>query len=121
MIRFPVSPQKAQALLERLAEMGVRFSDVEESFIHSGGKGGQNVNKVATCVRLRHLPTGISVTCQKTRQQGLNRYYAYQQLVSQMDERLNGKESAAQKRVEKIRKQKKKRAKRGRQKSELKD
>ena len=59
-----------------MAALGVRESDLEESFVRSGGRGGQNVNKLATCVMLLHRPTGIQVKCQSTRQQGLNRFLA---------------------------------------------
>ncbi|HSZ84176.1 MAG TPA: peptide chain release factor-like protein, partial [Polyangia bacterium] len=62
---MPLSGDKARALAERLAALGVREDDLEESFVTSGGKGGQNVNKVATCVVLVHRPSGTHVKCQR--------------------------------------------------------
>lgn len=50
--------------------------DIVEKFVHSRGKGGQNVNKVATCVYLKHIPTGISVKCDVYRSQAMNRELA---------------------------------------------
>ena len=73
-----------------LTALGVREADIEESFVRSGGHGGQNVNKTSTCVMLVHRPTGVQVKCQETRQQGLNRFIARRLLLDKIETAKNG-------------------------------
>lgn len=109
---FPVSMEKENQLAQRMAALGVREADIAETFVRSGGHGGQNVNKTSTCVMLLHRPTGLQVKCQETRQQGLNRYLARRLLLDKIEERKNGFIAAQRAEIEKIRRQKRKRSRR---------
>jgi protein subunit release factor B len=107
---FSVSPDKAARLEQRMAAAGIAEADLEESFVRSGGHGGQNVNKTSTCVMLQHRPTGIQVKCQETRQQGLNRFRARQMLLDKIESQARENRRAEQARVEKLRRQKRPRS-----------
>ena len=71
---------------EWMQRLGIRDVDLEESFARSSGPGGQNVNKVATAVTLRHRPSGISVTVQDSRSQAVNRKLARERLFNAIEE-----------------------------------
>jgi protein subunit release factor B len=105
-----LSSEKEAQLALRMAALGVREEDFEETFVRSGGHGGQNVNKTSTCVMLRHRPTGVQVKCQTTRQQGLNRWLARHQLLDKL-KTLREQRAAAERALrEKIRRQKRPRS-----------
>ena len=112
-----ISPEKIHALEERMKDLGIQEKDIEEKFIRSQGKGGQKVNKTSSCVYLKHTPTGIEVKCQKARSQAMNRFFARRTLSDKIDELLHGGHCAKAREVDRVRKQKNKRAKRARVKS----
>ena len=115
MSAFAVSPEREAHLVQRMTALGVREADLEETFVRSGGHGGQNVNKTSTCVMLLHRPTGVQVKCQATRQQGLNRFIARRLLLDKIEAVKRGFVAAERARVEKIRRQKRRRSRRGKE------
>jgi protein subunit release factor B len=116
MSRFGVSDVKEKQLLAKMAQLQIKEEDLEEKFVRSSGAGGQNVNKVATCVWLKHKPTGLEVKCQQERQQSLNRFVARRLLVNKIEQLILGEKSAEKQKQEKIRRQKRRRSRRAKQK-----
>ena len=109
---FGVTPKKEQELLARMTACGLREEDMEESFVHGGGPGGQKVNKSATAVALHHKLSGLTVKTQTARSQALNRFYARRRLCELIEALTMGHESPEAQRREKIKKQKARRKRR---------
>lgn len=96
-------------LVRRMQDLGIREQDLQEAFVRSSGPGGQNVNKVATCVVLQHIPTGIQIKCQSERSQQLNRHQARCLLVAKIG-RIRAEERL--KRIQEKQREKRRRRKR---------
>ena len=116
MIDFGVTISKQKDLEDKFNKLNIKEGDIIEKFVHSSGNGGQNINKVATCVYLKYVPLNIEIKCQKSRTQILNRYYARKMLAEEVENRILGEKSKKQKEIEKKIRQKRKRSKRAKEK-----
>ena len=106
---MPISSATTEALAKRMHALGIREADLDESFVRSGGKGGQNVNKVATCVVLVHVPTGTGVKCQLERTQAMNRVRAREMLADKIERARAAARAEAAARAAKLKRQKRRR------------
>jgi protein subunit release factor B len=116
MTDFGISLKKQNELDSMFKRCSIKEFDIEEKFVRSSGKGGQNVNRVSTAVYLKHLPTGIEVKCSRERTQGLNRFLARRLLAQKIEEEIFGEMSKKRQIIEGIRKQKRKRSKKAKEK-----
>lgn len=113
---MPISPEKTNELKQKMQRLGIEEDDLVEKFILGSGRGGQKINKTASCVYLKHLPTGTEVKCQKDRSREMNRYFARVMLCDRLEKALTQEKTKKEQEIEKIRRQKKRRARRTQQK-----
>ncbi|MEL7430964.1 MAG: peptide chain release factor-like protein [Chlamydiota bacterium] len=103
-----ISKEKWEQIVKRMEALGIGGGDLVEKFLIGSGKGGQKLQKSATCVYLKHLPTGIEVKCQKVRLREDNRFFARRILCEKLEEKIFQEKSSRQKTIEKVRQQKRK-------------
>ena len=116
MMNLHVNAEKIAALQRLFARLGIREEDLVEKFIRASGPGGQKVNKTASAVYLKHLPSGIEIKAQASRSQSLNRFNARRLLARRLEAQVLGKKSAEAARIAKVQRQKRKRSKRAKNK-----
>lgn len=113
-MEFPV-PLK-QKFLEKAEKLRIFPEDIEEQFVRGSGSGGQKMNKTASTVWLKHLPTGVEVKYQAEREREANRMGAYRTLILKVEERVLGRQSEVAQKIFKLRKQKKRRSRKAKEK-----
>ena len=111
-----ITAKKWEQLRDRMRTLKIYESELDENFIIGSGHGGQKLQKTASCVFLKHIPTGIQIKCQKSRLRDSNRYFARHLLCQKIDVVINKEKSQQQQAIEKIRRQKRKRSKRAKEK-----
>lgn len=113
---MPISKKKQEALEKKMEELEIFEKDLIEKFILGSGSGGQKINKTASTVYLKHLPTGIEVKCQQDRLREMNRFLARRELCEKIAAKIHGEKTKKEREIQKIRQQKKRRSRRIKQK-----
>jgi len=104
--------EKWDALQAKMEKLGLLPEEITEKFIRGSGSGGQKINKTASCVYLKHEPSGIEIKCQAERSRELNRFIARKELCERYQEIVLGIQTKRQQAQEKIRRQKRRRSRR---------
>lgn len=105
-----VRKEKLDVLKRRMKELKIYEKELVEKFILGSGKGGQKVNKTASCVYLKHLPTKIEIKCQQYRSREMNRFVARKELCEKIAHQIYQEKTKKQQEIEKIKRQKKRRS-----------
>lgn len=103
---------RKRQLAIRMGRLGIAEDDLLEKFILGSGSGGQKVNKTASCVYLKHIPSGLEVKCQHSRGRDVNRFMARREICDRIEEKVLGEKSRRQQEMEKIRRRKRRRTRR---------
>lgn len=103
---------KIDALENKMKVLNIDKKDIQFKFIKASGRGGQKVNKSSSAVFAKHIETGISVKCGKSRSLHLNKFLALRNLVDKIEIHIKGTDIKKISAIEKIRKQKRKRKQR---------
>jgi len=111
-----ISKNKRDKLAEKMEKLCVHEADLAEKFILGSGKGGQKLQKTASTVYLKHVPSGLGIKCQDSRSREDNRYFARERLCEKLHAVLSDEKTKKQQKVEKIKRQKKRRSRRSKQK-----
>lgn len=111
-----ISKEKIDKLTERMNTLHIAEKGLIEKFILGGGSGGQKLQKTASTVYLKHLPTGLEIKCQESRSREDNRYFARMRLCEKLQTVYSNEKTKEQKCIEKIKRQKKRRSRKSRQK-----
>lgn len=107
-----LSPGTVARIRLKMEQARMTEADLTEQFTLGSGAGGQKVNKTASTVLLKHLPSGVIVRCGKTRSRETNRWIARRLLADKLLEAIEGVRSERQQQVEKIRRQKRTKSRR---------
>ena len=111
-----VCKNKLDALEKKMKRLRIHKDDLVEKFVLAAGRGGQKLNKTASCVYLKHKPTGIAIKCQQSRSREVNRFFARKALCERIAYSMHRETTDRQRLAEKVRRQKKRRSRRTREK-----
>lgn len=111
-----ITKEKWNKLIELMASLQIQQDELIEKFIIGNGHGGQRLHKRATTVYLKHIPSGFEFKCQESRSREENRYFARVRLCEKLHAIVSDEKSKEQLRIEKLKKQKKRRGRRAQQK-----